>query len=681
MSVSVSAVVDEPHPSKISATLTKMCGTAPAEPPIMANNASYLLTPKLVVDVSPQPSSSSVNISHSNATTPPSMSSKSEPTLCKIPKVDDQKITNIIGSIAQLLTQQSQLISDHENKLRMCEIYFQNKFYELESMLEHFIESQRSDGLEVEVYIKDKVDNMAEKLDKLIRKKAPNGRGRPKAENTTKNINLEPQSDAVSGMGFPLEDMLGIEDLITFDTPSSLDMQDAQTRLQTMNFNQLLVDPLSLDSTIFDIPQFIAPTTEKGSSYLPGRGKTLVDQAIEKQRNLLNDENVLKEGENSVEFVFRKKLKGTKGKDNFKIDMSFLDEISIDSQSQAQNQDQERPESRFHVPTSYGITNSQIEVGPSNNLRSHQVKEYDPFPLTYLRERTSTDIPPSSSSSSDTSDYSDDSHLTSIKRGASLVDDKLLLPGTPTLSPVGLPTRARTLSGSGKKRKKVSNGWTNKKKPKRNEGDDEKKKKVDGWPTFGVNTLKNRMDEIVCDTCGGRVHWACAGLSHSRNMREAPWSCPDCLKIMVEASDSRDGRIPSIPRAQQEKCLRPNCIFRSERRIVRENDDVNQFFMEKIIGRKKISHRPGSGNYLYLVKWWDWEIYDSTWEPGRNIPDLERYEVLFLQCALKTEGTDMYLKNVLLLEECSPWFDHKGRYKVDLLKSLGVEKRIWWDDD
>ncbi|WWD01429.1 hypothetical protein V866_008373 [Kwoniella sp. B9012] len=679
--MSLSAVVNEPHSPKISATHTQMCETPAAHSFTMANNAPYLLTPESAVNVSPQPSSSSVNISYSNAITPTSMSSKSEPTLRKIPKVDDQKITNIIGSIAQLLTQQSQLISDHEKRLRMYEIYFQNKLEELERRLENVIEGQRTDGLELEVYIKDKVDNMAEKLDKLIGKEASNGRGRRKAQKTTKNINPEPQSNAVSGLGFPLQDMVGIEDLITFDTPSPLDLQDAQTRLQTMNFSQDLLDPLSFDSTIFDIRKCIGPETENGHSSYLGRGETLVDQAIEKQRNLLNGQNVLKEGENSVGCVFRKKLKGAKGTDNFKIDMSFLDEIAIDAQSQAQDQDQERSEPENHLPTSYGNTNEQIGVGPSNHLRSHGPKEYNPFPLTYLRELTSTAIPPTSSSSSDTSDHSDDSHLTSIKRGASLVNDKLLPPGTPTLAPVGLPTRARTLSGSGKKRKKIGNGWTSKKKSKTNEGDDEKKKKVDGWPTFGANTLKNRMDEIVCDTCGGRVHWACAGLSHSKNMREAPWSCPDCLKIMLEASNSRDGRIPSIPRAQQEKCLRPNCIFRSERRIVRENDDVNQFFMEKIIGRKKISHKPGSGNYLYLVKWWDWEIYDSTWEPGRNIPDLERYEALFLQCALKTEGTNMYLKNVLLLEECSPWFDHKGRYNVELLKSLGVEKRLWWDDD
>ncbi|OCF54160.1 hypothetical protein L486_08357 [Kwoniella mangroviensis CBS 10435] len=658
-----------------------MCETYSIQPLTTANNAPYLLTPKSAVDVYPQPSSSSVDVSDSNPITPTTVCSKSKSTLRRTSKVDDQKMTHTMGTIAELLTQQSQLISDHENRLRMCENYFQNRFEELESTLETLIDSQRADGLELEVYIKDKVDDMAEKLDKLIEKKAVSAKGRPsRAKVNQRNGNVETQvvSDTTR---FSLGNILGIEDLITFDTPSSLDLQDTQTQLQTLNFSHDLLDPLSFDSTIFDIPQCIGPEKEKGSSFLAGTGGTLVDQAIEKQRNLLNGESVLKEGESSVGFAFRKKLKGTKRRDNFKIDMSFLDEISIDARSQAQDQDQERSESEFLLPTSYGNANQQIDFGPSNYVRSNEIEEYNPFPLTYLRAHTSSSIPHSASSSSDTSNYSDDSHLTSIKRGASLVDDKLLLPGTPTLSPVGLPTRARTLSGNGKKREKVSNGWAKKKKSKTNGGDDEKKKKVDGWPTFGINTLKNRMDEIVCDTCGGRVHWACAGLSHSKNMREAPWSCPDCLKIMIEANDSRDGRIPSIPRAQQEKCLRPNCIFRSERRIVRENDDVNQFFMEKIIGRKKTSHRPGSGNYLYLVKWWDWEIYDSTWEPGRNIPDLERYEALFLQYALKTEGTDMYLKNVLLLEECSPWFDHKGRYNVGLLKSLGVEKRLWWDDD
>ncbi|WVW83121.1 hypothetical protein I302_105139 [Kwoniella bestiolae CBS 10118] len=586
---------------------------------------------------------------------------------------EDPRLTNILGSIANLLIQQTELIRTHQEKLTSFEVFVQDRFDELEINLEEVAEKQRGCGLELEIYLNDRVEGLVERLNTLkstrVNKRKGRAQGQTKAKaikatNSTSIKKNDTQDDSTMISFFNMEDLIRLESPI-MERPET--QSQSHPQLQVVDYSQDAFDSFAFDPAIFEVP-----STTLGdhapSSTLPEPTGTLVDQAIEKQRQLLNGESVLKEGENAVGFVFRKRLKGTKGKDNFKIDMSFLDEILIDGQAQA-----DRPEESEDQPL-INFSPETDEAGPSNNLRSQITKAYNPFPLTYMRQASLSSVP--SSSSSSTAD-SDDSHLTAIRRGASLVDDKLLLPGTPTPAPV----RSRTLSGRKRKRGNgTTTHWTNSKK-KRLKKEDKIGKKDVGWPGFGANTIKSRMEEIICDTCGGRVHWACAGLSHGKSMRGTPWSCPNCLGILAKANDRGNGKIPSIPKAQQEKCLRPNCIYRSEKRIVRKNDDVNQYFMEKIIGRKRISHKPGGGNYLYLVKWWDWEIYDSTWEPARNIPDLERYEALFLDYALKTEGTDIYLKNVILLEECSPWIDHKGNYDIELLLSMGVERRQWWDDD
>jgi len=84
--------------------------------------------------------------------------------------------------------------------------------------------------------------------------------------------------------------------------------------------------------------------------------------------------------------------------------------------------------------------------------------------------------------------------------------------------------------------------------------------------------------------------------------------------------------------------------------------------------------------FEYLVKWFRWEVYDSTWEPAKNIPDLPYYEDYYLTAA-RDEGVLARYK-VGLLAEASEWFDENtGKRLVEKLREAGVEKRMWWDDD
>ncbi|WWC61157.1 uncharacterized protein I303_103736 [Kwoniella dejecticola CBS 10117] len=587
------------------------------------------------------------------------------------PVPHDRQTVKILGNITNLLIKQSQLISTNQDRLVAFEANVKNQFSELQGKIESVSLETLALDSDVQSYLKAKIIGASTALDKVIQdgniKRRVNKQcGRKKLKPNSRDCVEQVQSN-IDNIGTPGSSEAFVEDLIRLDTPSP----EAEVDQFVSRFiNHDL--PSDLDPALnFDLSPDVQNPADVPENLLCNwtdtrdPDQTLVDKAVSNQFALLNGEIVLPEGENAVGFMFRKRLRGNRCDNGFLVDMSFLDDISIVANANQDGASEQTSSNLSSGVDSLPYTNSNNTPDPKATGHTYDMRTrtnaipWNPFPLTYMREPTFSSITDGSSIAT-----SDVSHLTSLKRGTSLVDDKLLLPGTP-IPEVPSP----------KKRRKSARVWTSNRSKYKGKG----KARGNRWPAFGANTVKSRMEEILCDTCGGRVHWACAGLSHGKNMREAPWSCPDCMAILMDAEEDEDGRMPSISQAQQQKCLRPDCIYRSEKKIIRKNDDVNEFFMERIVGRKRLHFNEGGGaTFMYLIKWWDWEIYDATWEPAKNIPDLARREAIFLQQF--KNAPDMLTQKVWLLDKCSPWFDYKGQYNIELLKSLGIEKRYWWDD-
>ena len=104
-----------------------------------------------------------------------------------------------------------------------------------------------------------------------------------------------------------------------------------------------------------------------------------------------------------------------------------------------------------------------------------------------------------------------------------------------------------------------------------------------------------------------RTHWACAGLSAADKMLNEPWACPDCIHIRRREgeldvpfgdADEAEGQSPvRIMQAQQERCIRPDCIVRwvarqpvcgltgrSYKPMISSWDDGDRFQIDRIVG-------------------------------------------------------------------------------------------------
>jgi hypothetical protein len=66
------------------------------------------------------------------------------------------------------------------------------------------------------------------------------------------------------------------------------------------------------------------------------------------------------------------------------------------------------------------------------------------------------------------------------------------------------------------------------------------------WPPKAAYTLRGRTQEIVCDTCKGRVHWCCAGLAEDATPPVSEWDCPDCAAKLERGESRRHGKGRSL---------------------------------------------------------------------------------------------------------------------------------------
>ncbi|ORX39837.1 hypothetical protein BD324DRAFT_238302 [Kockovaella imperatae] len=107
-------------------------------------------------------------------------------------------------------------------------------------------------------------------------------------------------------------------------------------------------------------------------------------------------------------------------------------------------------------------------------------------------------------------------------------------------------------------------------------------------------------------------------------------------------------------------CSRHTNMCRARQRVITTEDDANVFLVEKIIGRKAISrNKDGTRNFVSLVKWLNYPVEDSTWEPKENIEPhtealLARYEKERVEQNLSRAA------KVVILKEYADHFDMDG---------------------
>ncbi|KAK8869841.1 hypothetical protein IAR55_000409 [Kwoniella newhampshirensis] len=166
------------------------------------------------------------------------------------------------------------------------------------------------------------------------------------------------------------------------------------------------------------------------------------------------------------------------------------------------------------------------------------------------------------------------------------------------------------------------------------------------WPKKLANTVKGRM-------CGGLSHLACAGIPDDAHTEEMEWWCPDCVELR------RNGKpVDPVSDRCRNKCIRYNCIMRDKQKIISKPGDELLYAMERIIGIKEVqSPRPDTKTYLYLIKWLDWPVGESTWEPKEHIHHLNSALTSFDFEALDA-GLDSNGKVVLLPVAQEFWDEH-----------------------
>ncbi|WVQ98718.1 hypothetical protein IAU59_005849 [Kwoniella sp. CBS 9459] len=182
------------------------------------------------------------------------------------------------------------------------------------------------------------------------------------------------------------------------------------------------------------------------------------------------------------------------------------------------------------------------------------------------------------------------------------------------------------------------------------------------WPPKKPATVKSLLQTMRCDSLTDlitpinprcRVHWACAGFEEDEDMSTIPWDCPDCRTREQQGDDSE----PDQPDSGY--CIRPDCVMRAKQKIENMPGDEDIYVIESIIGKKQVpSSVPGKKRYLYLVKWLDWPLETSTWEPADNIFHLDNMLFEFHQDAHEF-GLDPRPK-VVLFPEAREFWDENG---------------------
>ncbi|ODN84778.1 hypothetical protein L202_00651 [Cryptococcus amylolentus CBS 6039] len=184
------------------------------------------------------------------------------------------------------------------------------------------------------------------------------------------------------------------------------------------------------------------------------------------------------------------------------------------------------------------------------------------------------------------------------------------------------------------------------------------------WPNKKPFSIVGTMQEIVCDWCHGRCHWACAGLSEHVDMSERDWFCADCKHLQKVKGVTRK---EYVDRSQEERCIRFNCILLDD--IPEEAYQEEVFVVQRLIGRRTVrkssafSRANSSVETEWLVFWDGYELKDCSWEVRDNLaPHDKKLIADFDAVAGKEIGVEANEKSslVLLEEAKTVWSTETG---------------------
>ncbi|WVR05273.1 hypothetical protein IAU60_002285 [Kwoniella sp. DSM 27419] len=179
-----------------------------------------------------------------------------------------------------------------------------------------------------------------------------------------------------------------------------------------------------------------------------------------------------------------------------------------------------------------------------------------------------------------------------------------------------------------------------------NAGDGDVKVEEAIWPKKREGTVVGLLYTVKW------VHWACAGFDEEYDLAGEEWTCPDCLanaqRSLLRAN--RPSRLHSPSGHMQQVGLRDEQHIgsRLRKKVLSKPGDDELFVIDKIIGMREVpSNHPGRKAFQYLVKWYDWPVESSTWEPKAHIPRIKGLLFDFHQEAAEA-GVDVRQKVVLL---------------------------------
>ncbi|WVQ71621.1 hypothetical protein IAR50_001161 [Cryptococcus sp. DSM 104548] len=184
------------------------------------------------------------------------------------------------------------------------------------------------------------------------------------------------------------------------------------------------------------------------------------------------------------------------------------------------------------------------------------------------------------------------------------------------------------------------------------------------WPNKKGFSIVGTMQEIVCDWCHGRCHWACAGLSENVDMSKRDWFCTDCKYLQKVKGVTRK---EYVDRSQEERCIRFNCILLDD--IPEEAYQEEVFVVQRLVGRRTVrkfsafSRANSSVETEWLVFWDGYGLRDCSWEVRKNLaPHDKKLIADFDAVASKEIGVEENERSslVLLEEAKSAWSVETG---------------------
>ncbi|KAK1228895.1 hypothetical protein PQX77_008053 [Marasmius sp. AFHP31] len=200
---------------------------------------------------------------------------------------------------------------------------------------------------------------------------------------------------------------------------------------------------------------------------------------------------------------------------------------------------------------------------------------------------------------------------------------------------------------STKKRKKRSSGANDQPRKRRKRADAGKPRKKIVWPEKVEADCRNMIE---CDGCQKWFHYGCVGMNSDEIVLlndQNEFICPALDQVGTQSSPG---------------CARPDCA----------DSPPDEFFVDKLIGRKTASLNDNCPTYQWLIRWMGYAVCHATWEFKESFGD----EALIEQfhCDAENEGLDDDGEVCILLAEAvnGGWDPEKPDMKPP---DLGEEER------